>query len=502
LGKVYLVGGGPGDPSLITIKAIECLKEADVVIYDHLIDKELLDYAKLDALLIYAGKYSRGEVLSQEEINRLILKEARKGKIVVRLKGGDPYLFGRGSEESLYLYKNKIPFEVVPGISSALAVPNYAGIPLTHRGVSSMVTIITGHEDPKKKNSDINWEALARLKGTLVILMGMENLSQIVENLIYFGKDKDTEVAIIRWGTTSSQKVVKGRLKDIVNKAEREKFLPPCVIVIGKVVSFLKQLDWFTKKPLFGKRILIGRPKEEAEGIVKKLRSFGAETVEYPLIKITPLDDYNILDEKIKELSKYHWIIFTSKQGVKYFLKRLNFLEKDIRELKGIKIACIGPKTALEIKNYGILVDIVPEEFRAEGIIEAFREIDLKGKNILLPRAEEGRKILGEELRLRGALIDEIPCYRIEKEEGRKEEIKEMLKKGDLDIITFTSSKMVVNFHEEFKECSLDKVKIACIGPITASKALELGMKVDIVSKVYTTDALVEEIVKNYGGNY
>ncbi|MDI6786551.1 MAG: uroporphyrinogen-III C-methyltransferase [bacterium] len=501
LGKVYLVGGGPGDPQLITVKAVNCIRKADVVIYDCLIDKELLDYSKVDAELIFAGKHNKLHVISQNEINKLILKKSKEGKNVVRLKGGDPYLLARGSEEALYLAKYKIPFEVIPGVSSAMAVPNYAGIPLTQRGISSLVTIITGHEDPSKKNSAINWKALAQQKGTLVILMGVENLSLIIDKLISYGKEKNTPIAVIRWGTTSEQKTVVGTLQNIIDKVKEEKIKPPCVIVMGKVVNLRKKLNWKEEKPLFGKRILVTRSREQASKFSELLKNYGATPMEYPLIKMIPVEGYEDLDSKINNLSKYDWVIFTSVCGVKYFLRRLLNLGKDIRELKGIKIAAIGLKTAQEIVRYGILVDLVPEKFVEEAIISCFKDIDLKNKNILLPRAKKARRILAEELQKRGAFVDEVACYETVKENGNKDELKRMLKKKEIDIITFTSSSTVKNFFRDFKECNQGSLKVACIGPITAKTAQDLKIRVDMISPVHTIEGLAEEIANNYDRN-
>lgn len=496
-GKVYLVGGGPGDPELITIKAVNCIKEADVIVYDYLIDKELLDYAKVDAQLIYAGKYSKHHILCQDEINKLLLEKAREGKMVVRLKGGDPYLLARGSEEALFLAAHKIPFEVIPGISSAIAVPNYAGIPVTHRGVSSSVTIVTGHEDPLKKNSAVNWKNLAEQESTLVILMGMENLSSIISKLISYGKNKNTPIAVIRWGTTTDQKTVIGTLQNIIDEVKKEEIEPPCVIVIGKVVNLREKLNWSEKRPLFRKRVLVTRPREQASKLSKLLRNYGAIPIEYPLIKIIPLEDYEEMDNKINNLSNYDWIIFTSVHGVKYFLQRLFGLGKDIRELKKIKIATIGPKTASEIANYGVLVDLIPKEFVTEFIVSNFENIDLKNKNILFPRAKEAREMIVKELQKRGAFVDDVPCYQTIKGDGNKEQLRSMIKNKEIDVITFTSSSTVKNFHQDFKDCDLSSIVIACIGSITAKTAEELKIKVDIKSPVYTIEGIVDELVKN-----
>ncbi|MBU2600414.1 uroporphyrinogen-III C-methyltransferase [bacterium] len=497
-GKVFLVGAGPGDPDLITLKAINCLKEADVVIYDYLIDKELLDYTKIETELIYAGKYSKHHVLSQEKINKLLLKKAKEGKMVVRLKGGDSYLFGRGSEEALFLEKHRLPFEVIAGVSSALAVPSYAGIPLTHREIASQVTIITGHEDPNKEESSIDWKALAKQKDTLVILMGMENLSQIIDKLISYGKDKEIPVAVIRWGTTSDQKTVVGTLKDITKKVAKEKVKPPCVIVVGEVVNLREKLNWYEQRPLFGKKILVTRPLEQASEFCKLLQANGAAPIEYPLIKIVELEDYTELDNKIKNLSQYHWLIFTSVQGVKYFVKRLFKLGKDIRELKGIKIAAIGPKTAKEISKYGVLIDLVPpERFIAESIVSKFKEVDLKNKKILFPRAKEAREVIAQELEKREATVDEVACYQTVKEDNlKKEEIKELIKKKEINVITFTSSSTVKYFYQDFGKCNLDGMKIACLGLVTAKTAQDLKIKVDIISPVHTIEGLIEEMIK------
>jgi len=500
--KVYIIGAGPGDAGLITLKGTEALREADVVIYDHLVNEELLKYAKSGARFIYAGKRGGEHTLEQEKINDLLVAEAQAGNIVARLKGGDPFIFGRGGEEAEALAAQDIIFEIIPGVSSAIAVPAYAGIPLTHRGLTSTVAFITGHEDPTKEKSDINWKALAGI-GTLVFLMGVKNIAQIKEALIANGKAPDTPAALIRRGTTPQQEIITGKLSDIAAKAQAAHFSPPAILVVGNVVDLRETLRWFEQKSLFGKGIVITRPEKQADDLARLLEKEGARTIHFPTIKIIPPADTKPLDDALNNLGVYDWIIFTSANGVRYFWERLAALGKDIRELKGVKICCIGPATAKKIRKRGISVDLVPEKYIAESILQSFAAIDLRGKKILIPRALDARDVLPEGLKKMGADVAVAAAYQTVNSGRKKDDLQKLLEEGMVDVITFTSSSTVNNFVEIM---GIDfvcpaQVKVACIGPVTAATAKKAGFSVDIHQEEYTISGLVKALIDYYKGN-
>lgn len=499
-GKVYIVGAGPGDPKLLTLKGKECLEIADVIIYDYLANEMLLSYVKKNAEKIYVGKKAGKKVYSQERINELMIFKAKEGKIVTRLKGGDPFVFGRGGEEAEELSKSGIPFEIVPGITSAIAAPAYAGIPLTHRDYTSTVALITGQEDPSRE-SKIAWDRIATAAGTLVFFMGSRNLSHIINKLIENGRNLKTPVALIRWGTRADQETITGNLENIIDKAQEGGFGPPGIIVVGDVVKLRERLSWFEKKPLFGKRIIITRPKEQSRGFTEMLQIQGAEVIEFPTIEIVPPESYKEMDKALSSIEKYDWIIFTSVNGVRPFFERLKINKKDIRELKGIKICAIGPRTAKEVEDYGLSLDLVPVEYRAESVIESIGKENIKGKKILIPRAEVAREILPEELRKMGADVDIIPAYRTLKPEAELDWIKKLFLDKKVSAITFTSSSTVKNFIDMFgKEAKelLGGVAVACIGPVTRKTAEELGIKTDIMPRDYTTPNLAEALVEYF----
>jgi len=503
-GKVYLVGAGPGDPGLLTVKGRQCLLQADVVIYDYLANSEFLAYAGDRAERIYVGKKGGCHTMSQEEINRLIAAKTREGKTVVRLKGGDPYIFGRGGEEAQELAKAGLDFEVVPGVTSAISVPAYAGIPLTHRDLTSTVTFITGHESPLKKESSIAWEKLATGAGTLVFLMGVANLPRIAAELVRHGRSPDTPVAVIRRGTLPQQKTLTGKLDDISRMVEQSNIKPPAIIVVGEVVRLRDELNWFETRPLFGKKIVVTRAREQASDFLYGLSVLGADCIEFPTIEIVPPDTWDALDRAIRELEKYHWLLFTSVNGVSYFLKRLTFLGKDVRDMKGLKIGAIGPRTAETWARFGIRPDLVPDEYRAEAVVDCFRKRGtLKGIRILLPRAMKAREILPQELRKMGAQVDVVPAYKTVRPQTHSGHVRELLERGELDMITFTSSSTVENFTNMFQTEHAEllrwmkRVTIACIGPVTAETARQKGFSVDIVPSEYTIRALTESIVSH-----
>jgi len=501
-GKVYLVGAGPGDPGLITVKGLECIKQADVLIYDHLASPILLKHAQKHTEILYVGKKGGDHTLSQDEINSLIAEKAQKGLIVTRLKGGDPFIFGRGGEEAEMLVRNEIPFEIVPGVTSAIAAPAYAGIPLTHRKFTSTLAFVTGHEDPLKEESSIDWTALAKGIGTIVFLMGVKNLSYITNRLIDHGMNPDTPVALIRWGTTSRQTTVTGTLDTISERAKNVGFKPPAVIVVGHVVKLRERMKWFENRPLMGRSIVVTRAREQASELVKRLSDLGAECLECPTIKVAPPDDLKPLDKAIENLSTYDWLIFTSVNGVNFFFDRLFVNNKDVRALSNVHTAVIGPATAKRLFDFGLQSDIVPESYRAESIIKAFAGKDINGKKMLLPRAKEARPILPLELIRMGAVIDEVTAYCTRAVQDNADLMLTQLREKTIDLITFTSSSTVKNFHAllppEDLESLMQGVTVASIGPITADTARNLGFDIHIIAESFTIPGLCEAIKQYY----
>ncbi|MBW2172352.1 MAG: uroporphyrinogen-III C-methyltransferase [Deltaproteobacteria bacterium] len=501
-GTVYLVGAGPGDPGLITVKAVECLKQADVVIYDFLATPKLLKYAREGAEIIYVGKKGGDHTLSQDKINELIAAKAKEGNTVVRLKGGDPFIFGRGGEEAEVLVQQGIPFEIVPGVTSAIAAPAYAGIPLTHRKYNTSVAFITGHEDPTKDESTIEWSKLATAVGTLVFLMGVKSLPTITENLIAAGRDPKTPVALVRWGTTSQQTTVTGTLETIVAEVEAAGLKPPAIIVVGEVAELRDTLNWFEKRPLLGKTIVVTRARAQASDLVDRLSDLGAECFECPTIKVVPPEDWSPLDSAIDNLGDYDWLVFTSVNGVAFFFERLFERGKDVRALRDVRTAAIGPATAKRLGDFGLTSDIVPETYQAESVVEAFAKESMGGKRVLLPRAKEARPILPVELKNMGADVDEIATYETEQASENIDMLIKRLEEGSIDIVTFTSSSTVKNFKallpaDRFQSL-IEKVTVASIGPITTDTAKELGFKVDITAADFTIPGLCEAILQHY----
>jgi len=499
-GKVYLVGAGPGDPGLITVKGKECIARADVIIYDYLASPALLDHAQPTAERIYVGKKGSDHTLAQEKINELIVEKATKGLVVVRLKGGDPFIFGRGGEEAEVLVKEGIPFEVVPGITSAIAAPAYAGIPLTHRKFTATLAFVTGHEAPGKETSSIHWDALAKGIGTIVFLMGVKNLSHIVKKLIDHGKPPDTPVALIRWGTTARQVTVTGTLKTIVKTVKAAELKPPSIIVVGDVVLLRDSMKWFENRPLLGKKIVVTRARKQASDMVRLLSDLGADCLEFPTIRIIPPDDFSPLDGAIRDIASYHYLIFTSVNGVDCFFERLFESGKDARSLSNVRTVTIGPATSDRLKYFGIGSDIIPESFRAESIIDAFRKEPVKGKKILLPRAKEARPVLPVELTNMGAVVNEVVAYHTSPVSDHAHELLEHLENGCIDLITFTSTSTVKNFKSLLPETKFQKlmenVAVASIGPVTTKTAEELGFQVKITAGEYTIPGLCDAILR------
>ncbi|MBI1976289.1 MAG: uroporphyrinogen-III C-methyltransferase [Candidatus Omnitrophica bacterium] len=497
-GKVYLVGAGPGDPGLITFKGIQCLKKADIVLYDALVNSRLLEWAP-QAEKIYVGKRGGHTSITQKEIERLLIRHAQEGKTVVRLKGGDPYLFGRGAEEVEELVARKIQFEIVPGVTSALAAPCYAGIPLTHRKWSSSVAIATGHEDPDKPQSTLRLEELAQGADTLVLLMAVSQLKEITQRLLKSGRKKTTPAALVEWGTTLHQRIVTGTLANILQKAKQSGMKPPSVFVVGDVVRLRQSLNWFEKRPLFGKRILVTRAARQIPEFRALLEEQGASTVDLPMIEIVPANPGGFKNRM--EYESYDWVVFTSSNGVEQFLTRLKEMEMDIRVLKKAKICAIGPKTAERLKTAQLKVDLVPEkEFRAEGILQAFSQWgSVLDKRIVLIRAEEGRDVLPDGLREMGAEVEQISIYQTEPVKHPPSvvrQIKKELTQRKIHAVTFTSPSSVNSFLSSFGKEALKRTKVASLGPVTSAALKEAKVHVAIEAHPYTIEGLTEALVR------
>ncbi|SMD10520.1 uroporphyrinogen-III C-methyltransferase [Sporomusa malonica] len=499
-GIVYLVGAGPGDYGLISIKAIECIKQADTIVYDRLADDRLLAHARPNVELIYVGKASSDHTMRQEDINQLLVDKAQEDKVVVRLKGGDPFVFGRGGEEALKLLENNILFEVVPGITSAISVPAYAGIPVTHRGIATSFAVITGHEDPTKAESTIKWDKLATAVDTLVFLMGVENLPHITGKLIEHGRPADTPSAVIRWGTKPEQEVLVTTVGEAAHDVAVKGLKPPAIFIVGHVVTLRDKLAWFDNKLMFGKKVLVTRAREQASALTDGLAKLGADCIEAPAIKIVPPESYGPLDEAIANIKEYEWLIFTSVNGVDHFFSRMAAAGLDTRAIHA-KVAAIGSQTANWLKNYGITADIVPAEFRAEGIIEVLEPYVKPGMKVLIPRALVARDILPVKLTELGADVTVAPAYRTVVGDTDGRELAEKLEQGAIELVTFTSSSTVTNLLNLLGENGAQlvaKAKVACIGPITAETCLDNGIKPDVIAEEYTIKGLIETITAMY----
>ncbi|MDA8096583.1 MAG: uroporphyrinogen-III C-methyltransferase [Desulforudis sp.] len=504
-GIVHLIGAGPGDPGLLTIRGRQCIEDADVVVFDRLVNPRLLSYTKPGAELVYAGKSPDGHTLTQDQINAVLVAKAREGKTVARVKGGDPYIFGRGGEEAEALADNGLDFEVVPGVTSAVAAPAYAGIPLTHRDFTTSVAIITGNEDPTKDESTIAWDKLSTGAGTLVFLMGMVNLPKIVERLTRYGRPGSTPVSVIRWGTWPEQVTVEGTLEDIVEKVNTAGLKNPAVIVVGEVCSLRNHLKWIERKPLFGKRILVTRSREQASALSNAITRLGGEALEFPTIAIEAPADWAPLDRAIAEIGSYNWVVFTSVNGVRYFFSRLRALGHDVRELVGVRICAIGPVTREALEQRGLFIEYVPVEYQAAEIARGMQAMVKPGDRILLPRADIAPTMLAEALEQMGARVDDVTAYRTVPGTGDVEAVSRMFEARRINMVTFTSSSTVRNFVNALGADRigdlLKGVAVACIGPVTADTAGEYGLKVDAVAEKYTIEGLVSLIRGYFSGS-
>ncbi len=501
-GKVYLVGAGPGDPGLITVKGLECLRKAEVVIYDRLVDDSLLEETSTGADKIYVGKGRSYHAMEQKKINLLLIGKAREGKIVVRLKGGDPFVLGRGGEEAEVLAANGISFEVVPGVSSAYAVPAYAGIPVTHRRLASSFTVITGHEDPEKGESDIDWNRISAGSDTLVFLMGMGNLTHIVDKLKQNGRPPSTPVAVISQGTSPRQRTLVGTLENISSRAQKERFEPPAVIVVGEVVKLREQIRWFDNLPLFGKRVLVTRAEHQIKELSRLLLQRGAVPVEMPVIKIGPPVNWKELDRAITNLKSCDWVIFTSVNAVEIFWERLQVKKLDARQFDGTKIVAIGPATAGALEARGLRPDYVPKTYTSRSLLTGLKKQDVAGRRILLPRADIAGTELNDGLIKLGGKVHQVTAYRTATVTRPLSQAKQMLLNGEIDVITFTSASTVNSLVDILghKREVIKQARLACIGPGTAEALTDKGLKADIVAREHTMSGLVVAIEQYFQG--
>jgi uroporphyrinogen III methyltransferase / synthase len=497
-GKCFLVGAGPGDLGLVTLRAKECIQHADVLVYDYLCNPEMLKWARDDAEIIFAGKKAGTHTLTQEEINALLVEKAAAGKTVVRLKGGDPFLFGRGAEEAEALVAAGIEFEIVPGVTSAIAGPAYAGIPVTHREMNSHITFFTGHENPQKSGSAIDFDALTKLGGTQVMMMGVENIEAIAKKMMASGAKPDLPVALIRWATTGRQETLVGNLENIAERVAKSGFTAPAVAVFGDVVSLREKLAWFEKRPLFGKRIVVTRTRQHAGALSDQLRALGADVIELPTIRIDPPSDLRGFAELVQDAHTYDWIVFTSPNGVSAFFDLFFKLYSDSRELGAARIAAIGPATAQRVRDFHLHVDLQPEEFVAEAVVREFKkEGGVENLRILLARAEKARDLLPKELSGLGAIVDEGLAYRTLPETRDDTGARRRLLEEGADMITFTSSSTVENFLALGLPWPKE-MKIASIGPVTSKTARDHGLKVDVDARRHDIPGLVEAIRNFY----
>jgi uroporphyrinogen III methyltransferase/synthase len=495
-GMVYLVGAGPGDAGLLTLRGAELLARAEVVVYDALVNPELLRLAPGNAEVIYGGKRARDHAIPQEQLNELLIAKAREGKTVVRLKGGDPYIFGRGGEEAEELSDAGVPFEVVPGVSSFVAVPNYAGVPLTHREFCSRLTLITGHSDPAKESHTIDWAQLAQTPGTKVVMMGTERIGDIARILVRHGMAAATPVAMVRWGTTGHQQSIQGTLDTIAAVAEKAKLGPPTVAVIGEVVKLRSKLNWFERRPLFGQRIVVTRSRDQAAQFTHRLSELGAEVIEVPTIKFEPPTNREALVDALLELHSYDWLIFTSPNGVTTFFDYFFRQFHDMRDIGGCRFAAVGPATAKKLKELHLQVDLMPDEALAASIAKAFTVYgSVENLKLCLLRAEVANRELPAALEALGAIVDDIAVYRTVAETEDPSGASQKLLENGADWITFTSGSTVEYFNTRFDLPALLKkfpqIKLASIGPETSKALLELKLKPDLEAKVHTAEGLI-----------
>lgn len=498
-GICHLAGAGPGDLGLVTLRVKEVVERAEVVVYDYLCNPEILAWAPAGAEIIYAGKKAGQHTLPQEEIDALLVAKTRAGKRVVRLKGGDPFLFGRGGEEAEALAAAGLRFEIIPGVTSALAAPAYAGIPVTHREHTAQLTIFTGHEDPAKAESALDFPQLAATPGTKVMLMGVERIGVIAARLMENGAAAETPVALVRWGTTGRQQTLRGTLADIASRVAAAGFTAPAVAVLGGVVTLREKLNWFETRPLFGKRIVVTRTRKQAGGLTAGLRELGADVLEMPTIRIEPPKNVLEFGQLVQDAHSYDWIVFTSPNGVTAFFEMFYKIFDDAREIGGVRIAAIGPATAARVREFHLHVDLQPEEFVAEAVVKAFeKEGSVENQRILLARGEQAREVLPRELMRLGAIVDEAIAYRTVPETEDRSGARARFAAEGADLITFTSSSTVENFLALGLPLPAG-LKIASIGPITSQTVRERGLSVDVEARQYDIPGLIAAVREFFG---
>jgi uroporphyrinogen III methyltransferase / synthase len=482
---VYLVGAGPGDPGLMTRRSLELIASADAILYDRLIPPGALDGARADADLRYVGKEPGGHSMAQDEINALLVELGRSREVVVRLKGGDPFVFGRGGEEAQALAEAGVPFEVVPGVTAGVAAPAYAGIPVTHRDDASAVAFVTGHEDPEKPESALDWAALAAFPGTLVLYMGVRNLAGIAERLMAAGRAADEPVAVVERGTLPDQRAVTGTLADIARRVSEAGLKPPAITLVGPVARLREELRWLERRPLFGRTVVVTRARAQASGLAARLAALGAHVVEAPAIRIEPRPPAEV-DPVVGRIADYPFVIVTSPNGATLLAQSLERNGLDARALAGAAVAAIGPGTAAELRRSGVRADVVPPRSIAESLVEALAELPVTGKRVLVARAAEARDVLPEALVERGAEVEILPLYDTVAEPPGE-------KLGAADYVTFTSSSTVRFFLEN---ASIPNgARVVSIGPVTSETARGLGLQVDVEAKQHDVDGLVDALV-------
>lgn len=493
-GRVYLAGAGPGDPDLVTVRTAQLLAAADVVVYDALANEALLARCPPGCRRVYVGKRAGEHTRSQEDINDLLLRLANEYGTVVRLKGGDPFVFGRGGEEALALASAGVPFEVVPGITAGVAAPAFAGIPVTQRGVTSAVTFLTGHEDPLKPESDLNWDHLAQLGGTLVFYMGVGRMAENFRRLLDGGMRPDTPAAAVEWGTYPRQRTVVGTVGSLPRLAAAVGIGAPAITIVGDVVSLRAKISWYEARPLFGRRIVVTRARAQASSFAAALEELGAEVIQFPAIRIEPTTEPEELRSAAASATDFDWIVFTSVNGVAAFWAALDEAGLDSRALRGPRFCAIGPATAAAIGARGIRADLVPGQYVAEAVLEALdKETVLEGARILLPRADIARETLAEELRARGAEVTEIAAYRTVPDGAGAEDLRRRLAADEIDLITFTASSTVRHFVGLVGR-AIGRAKVASIGPVTSATARELGLPVHYEAEEYTIPGLIRTL--------
>jgi uroporphyrinogen III methyltransferase/synthase len=504
---VYIIGAGPGDPGLITVRGLQCLRSADVVLYDHLVSPRLLRHAPAQAERIDVGG-AAPQAMAQEAICYLLAEKAREGRVVARLKWGDPFIFDRGGEEALFLHEQGVPFEVVPGIPAALGVPSYAGVPLTYPGAGDTLTLVRGHEDERQTAPDVDWSSLARLEGTVVCYAGARQLGPILAALLSHGRPPAEPVAVIFNGTLPSQQTIEGTLEEVAAAVAATPPAATSILVVGRPAALRQHLRWFDARPLFGRRILVTTPREDAAELIDLLAALGAEAIEAPMLRFAPPDDYEPLDEAVARIGSFAWIVFTTPNAVEHVLARVAAGAGDLRALKDVRLCVVGAATDDRLRRYRLKADLVPADSHPEAVAQALSAAcTLAGSAVLVPRADAGRELFAQELRSAGADVTEVIAFRMivaEPEREGEPDIYRMLLDRRIDTVTFTSASAVRTFVHVIGEDQaadlLQQTTVACIGPVTAEAAAQLGIVTRIMPPEYTVEALVEALVQHYQG--